>query len=99
MSQQFGRHTHGFYALIGMVRDWVKTLPLSGEPATTGKNSKSTENVRVGFIQFSGNAASTGPTGGVVGSALRAPPNVGTGGRLSGATAELNSDMTWHEDN
>ncbi|KAJ9438854.1 hypothetical protein DIPPA_03389 [Diplonema papillatum] len=99
MSLSFGRHPHGFFAMMEMVRDWLKTLPLSKEPASTGANSQVTGQARVGMVQFSGVSSSVGATGGVVGSAKRAPPLIGTGGRLSGDQAELMADVAWHEDN
>eukprot|EP01062_Namystynia_karyoxenos_P083752 TRINITY_DN96_c0_g1_i2.p1 TRINITY_DN96_c0_g1~~TRINITY_DN96_c0_g1_i2.p1 ORF type:complete len:4651 (+),score=1821.07 TRINITY_DN96_c0_g1_i2:2-13954(+) len=97
MSQTFGRHTHGFYAMMEMLRDWVKSLPLSGEKA--GAPSSPTEKVRVAMIQFSGKTSSTGPTGGVVNSAIKTPSGTGTGGRLSGDLSEVDKDIDWHENN
>eukprot|EP01061_Rhynchopus_euleeides_P031641 TRINITY_DN523_c0_g1_i4.p1 TRINITY_DN523_c0_g1~~TRINITY_DN523_c0_g1_i4.p1 ORF type:complete len:6531 (+),score=2152.69 TRINITY_DN523_c0_g1_i4:5046-24638(+) len=99
MSQSFGRHTHGFHAMIHMLREWIMELPLSGEPSSVGASSTPTGKLRVGFIQFSGLGSNTAPSGAVTGSAQRTPPSVGTGGRLSGDVNQLSSDVTWHEDN
>ena len=84
MSQAFGRHPHGFYAMVEQLRDWVKTLPLSLESA--GTMDPQAGGLRVGFIQFSAPK-----------SAVRAPAGTGTGGRFSGVVAELSADLDFHE--
>ncbi|KAJ9445197.1 hypothetical protein DIPPA_04612 [Diplonema papillatum] len=33
MASSFGRHPHGFYAMVEILRDWVHTIPLTGEKA------------------------------------------------------------------
>ncbi|KAJ9463966.1 hypothetical protein DIPPA_05526 [Diplonema papillatum] len=104
MSNQFGNHPHGFYAMIEMLRTWLTTLPLSGEPASMGKNSVASEKVRVALVQFSGrlqffNTITNSFYGPVVNSVATAPVGVGTAGRLSGALDQLSADLTWHENN
>eukprot|EP01060_Flectonema_neradi_P004115 TRINITY_DN126_c0_g1_i5.p1 TRINITY_DN126_c0_g1~~TRINITY_DN126_c0_g1_i5.p1 ORF type:complete len:2481 (+),score=607.87 TRINITY_DN126_c0_g1_i5:393-7445(+) len=85
MSQVFGRHPHGFYAMVEQLRDWVKTLPLSAEKAGVAPTDQS-GGIRVGFIQFSAPK-----------SAIRAPAGTGTGGRFSGDVGELGADLDFHE--
>eukprot|EP01065_Artemidia_motanka_P040537 TRINITY_DN5100_c0_g1_i1.p1 TRINITY_DN5100_c0_g1~~TRINITY_DN5100_c0_g1_i1.p1 ORF type:complete len:4202 (+),score=1474.65 TRINITY_DN5100_c0_g1_i1:160-12765(+) len=93
MAAPFGLHPHGFLAMIEMLRDWVKTLPLTGEDKSVGKNSAVTGGtIRLSFIQFSGRNRREGwfqvaTCGGC------------TDGRLSGTLAQLDKDLTWHEDN
>ncbi|KAJ9459146.1 hypothetical protein DIPPA_31358, partial [Diplonema papillatum] len=93
MTDSFGRHPHGFYALAEVLRDWVEKLPLSGEKAGEVPTTSSPTGFRVGFVQFAGSsaqsalAATTGESG------------FGTKGRLSGVIEELESDITWHEYN
>ena len=92
MGWRFGKHPHGFYALIEVLRDWVVTLPLNGESGSVGINSKRNNGgVRVGFIQFSGKYSAS--------EAKTVTPSVGTGGRLSGINKELQDDLDWHHNN
>eukprot|EP00659_Diplonema_papillatum_P023434 gene23434-biopygen984 len=99
MAKPFGRHPHGFLALAEMLKAWVQSLPLSGEPASVGPLSTLTGGIRLGFVQFSGSSSSIGALGGVVKSAVKTPPAVGAGGRLSGDGGQLVEDVAWHEDN
>ena len=102
MSERFGQHKHGFYALMEMLRTWVEALPLSGEAAGTPSAQK-TQKVRVAFVQFSGEQYRDPLTGAMSGPVTKkmavSPQSVGTGGRLSGSVAELRSDVDWHEAN
>ncbi|KAJ9438912.1 hypothetical protein DIPPA_02028 [Diplonema papillatum] len=92
MSQSFTRHPHGFYAMMEMLRDWMKTLPLTGEKSSVGSASSAANGgIRVGIVQFSGEAP--------VKDAVRTPPGTGTSGALSGDLQELMDDVTWHENN
>ena len=95
MSKSFGQHPHGFYALMEIMRAWIRTLPLTGDDHTKGANAaKGTGEFRVTFIQLSkANALS---------SELH-PTNCGVGqctdGLLSGRLDELEGDITWQSNN
>ena len=95
MQRSFGRHNHGFYGLMEILRDWVKTVPLTGDDHTMGANIDSKgKGFRMTFIQFSKADARPDedhPMGCKVGEC--------TDGLLSGNRAELNGDIDWHEDN
>ena len=95
MSRSFGQHPHGFYAMMEIMRAWIRTLPLTGDDHTKGANAaKGTGEFRVTFIQFSkANAlpSEDHPTGCGVGQC--------TEGLLSGRLDELEGDVTWHENN
>ncbi|KAJ9459150.1 hypothetical protein DIPPA_31350 [Diplonema papillatum] len=94
MVDSFGRHPHGFYALADFLRDWVRRLPLSGEKAGEVPTGGSTATgFRVGFVQFSGGLRQTPVWRTTAASA------VGAKGSLSGSLAELEADITWHEQN
>eukprot|EP01061_Rhynchopus_euleeides_P012974 TRINITY_DN22788_c0_g1_i5.p1 TRINITY_DN22788_c0_g1~~TRINITY_DN22788_c0_g1_i5.p1 ORF type:complete len:741 (+),score=245.09 TRINITY_DN22788_c0_g1_i5:315-2537(+) len=99
MSMTFGRHSHGFFALTNLLREWVSAMPLSNEPSSVGLQSAPSNMARVAFIQFSGQGSNLSPTGGVVGSAQKTPPSFGTGGRLSGSLSQLKDDLAWQENN
>ena len=95
MSRSFGSHSHGFYGLLEIMRDWVKDVPLTGDDHTKGANIDSKDaGFRITFIQFSkadATPAEDHPTNCPIGSC--------TAGHLSGLREELNGDITWHEDN
>ncbi|KAJ9442118.1 putative Membrane-associated protein, partial [Diplonema papillatum] len=49
----FGRHANGYKALLEVLRDWAKDVPLTGE--TTAVNAGLTRGgIRLGIVQFSG---------------------------------------------
>ena len=87
MSNVFGKHPTGYEGLITVMRDWIHTLPLTGEPASTGYGS-SQDGFRVAFIQFSGEqnpgVARTDPL---------------TNGTLTGDLNEIDSALDWHSQN
>ena len=94
MSKSFGQHPHGFYAMMEIMRAWVRTLPLTNDAHNVGAQNaaKGTGEFRVTFIQFSrANAlpSEDHPTGCGVGQC--------TDGLLSGRLDELEGDITWHE--
>ena len=95
MSRSFGRHNHGFYGLMEIMRDWMKTVPLTGDDHTKGASIDSKgKGFRITFIQFSKANARPDedhPTNCAVGAC--------TDGHLSGRRDELNGDITWHENN
>ncbi|KAJ9459156.1 hypothetical protein DIPPA_31345 [Diplonema papillatum] len=94
MVDSFGRHPHGFYALANHLRDWVQRLPLSGEKAGEVPAAGSTATgFRVGFVQFAGGLRQVPVWRTTAASA------VGAKGSLSGSLAELEADITWHEQN
>ena len=95
MSKSFGQHPHGFYAMMEIMRAWVRTLPLTNDDHTKGANAaKGTGEFRVTFIQFSRADALPSedhPTNCRIGRC--------TDGLLSGRLDELEGDITWHENN
>ncbi|KAJ9441643.1 hypothetical protein DIPPA_16230 [Diplonema papillatum] len=91
MAASFGNHPHGFYALTEMLRDWVGSVPLTGESAAIGLGSVAEKGgIRVALVQFAGAAA------GAV--ALTAPAGTGAGGLLAGDARKLSEDVSWQED-
>ncbi|KAJ9440832.1 hypothetical protein DIPPA_09018 [Diplonema papillatum] len=92
MASGFGRHPHGNLALAEVLRDWVRALPLSGEKAGAAAPAVPS-GFRVGFVQYAASEAFA-----AIGRATDYS-NVGTKGRLSGDLAELEADLTWHEQN
>eukprot|EP01061_Rhynchopus_euleeides_P047158 TRINITY_DN9306_c0_g1_i3.p1 TRINITY_DN9306_c0_g1~~TRINITY_DN9306_c0_g1_i3.p1 ORF type:complete len:615 (+),score=179.70 TRINITY_DN9306_c0_g1_i3:1-1845(+) len=95
MKRSFGRHKHGFYGLMEIMRDWMKTVPLTGDDHTMGASITSKgKGFRITFIQFSKRDADPDedhPMGCKVGEC--------TDGLLSGNRDELQGDIEWHEDN
>ncbi|KAJ9456649.1 hypothetical protein DIPPA_05282, partial [Diplonema papillatum] len=91
----YGKHPHGFYAVVEMLRDWVGQAPLTTEKASIGAQSVETSGVRVALIQFAGKRTANL----VVGSVATAPGSSGAGGQLSGDLGEVAGDLNWHEAN
>ena len=94
MRRSFGRHAHGFYGLMEILRDWMKTVPLTGDDHTVGANAARDKGFRITFIQFSkaeAKAADDHPTNCAIGAC--------TNGLLSGMRSELHGDIDWHEAN
>eukprot|EP01061_Rhynchopus_euleeides_P038956 TRINITY_DN667_c3_g1_i1.p1 TRINITY_DN667_c3_g1~~TRINITY_DN667_c3_g1_i1.p1 ORF type:complete len:2404 (+),score=646.70 TRINITY_DN667_c3_g1_i1:103-7314(+) len=99
MRKSFTGHPHGFYALVSMLDDWVRDLPLTGTKAGEAAEA----GVRVGVVQFSSKYG-RGPYPHYYGST----PHVSaakvtsrrltktTGGRLSGDVGQLTTDIAWH---
>ncbi|KAJ9459153.1 hypothetical protein DIPPA_31362 [Diplonema papillatum] len=86
MAASFGNHPHGFYALTEMLRDWVGSVPLTGESAAIGLDSAAVKGgIRVCIVQFAG-------------AALVTPLGTGSSGSLAGDGAELEEEVSWHED-
>ncbi|KAJ9463991.1 putative Membrane-associated protein, partial [Diplonema papillatum] len=110
MTYTFGRHPHGFYALIEILRDWIHSVPLTGEKARD-KNlppeGPTTGGLRVGIIQFSGKNAGwySYSWEGITywywwdgyPESRETYGNIGTGGLLSGDVNELDDDLDWHD--
>eukprot|EP00756_Hemistasia_phaeocysticola_P014937 Hpha_TRINITY_DN15373_c2_g2::TRINITY_DN15373_c2_g2_i1::g.87622::m.87622 len=106
MAAPFGHHPHGFIAMMEMLRDWVKTLPLTGEDKSVGKASSVTGGtIRLAFIQFSGRNRKEcyyQTAGGkhLLPAGMAVNPCAGcTDGHLSGVLSELDNDLEWHEAN
>eukprot|EP01062_Namystynia_karyoxenos_P069337 TRINITY_DN64849_c0_g1_i1.p1 TRINITY_DN64849_c0_g1~~TRINITY_DN64849_c0_g1_i1.p1 ORF type:complete len:4109 (+),score=1223.61 TRINITY_DN64849_c0_g1_i1:127-12327(+) len=101
MSNRFGRHSHGFYGVMSMLRDWVDRLPLTGEKAGQAMANLPNGGVRVGLVQFSGSNPYYGRRGQT--KAIKSPNYYRrkklTGGRLSGDKEELLADIDWHHRN
>eukprot|EP00755_Sulcionema_specki_P011113 Sspe_Gene.730::Locus_249_Transcript_1_1_Confidence_1.000_Length_7732::g.730::m.730 len=95
MKASFGRHPHGYNAIMDMLYDWVgEQLPLTGEKAGDKSQARPPQGgVRVGIIQFSAQRSSYGR---LISAAKTVPSWVGTGGRLSGDANELRTDLKWH---
>ena len=95
MSRSFGKHKHGFYGLMEILRDWLKDVPLTGDDHTAGADiSSKGKGFRMTFIQFSKRNAKPEedhPINCAVGEC--------TSGLLSGHRDELQGDIDWHEDN
>ncbi|KAJ9436100.1 hypothetical protein DIPPA_15866, partial [Diplonema papillatum] len=91
----YGKHPHGFYAVVEMLRDWVGQAPLTTEKASVGAQSVETSGVRVALIQFAGKMTANV----VAGSVATAPGSAGAGGLLSGDLGEVAGDLDWHEAN
>eukprot|EP00756_Hemistasia_phaeocysticola_P042465 Hpha_TRINITY_DN16972_c1_g1::TRINITY_DN16972_c1_g1_i5::g.55882::m.55882 len=99
MGTFYAGHSHGFNALMEILRDWMVTLPLSGEKAGEDLGHP-IGGVRLGFIQFSSRSEWGLWTGWQYFThAVESPTGVGSGGRLSGHEPELQLDIDWHEDN
>ena len=94
MRRSFGRHAHGFYGLMEILRDWVNIVPLTGDDHTVGANAGPDRGFRITFMQFSkaeATPAEDHPTNCAIGQC--------TSGLLSGMRSELRGDIGWHEDN
>eukprot|EP01062_Namystynia_karyoxenos_P083753 TRINITY_DN96_c0_g1_i3.p1 TRINITY_DN96_c0_g1~~TRINITY_DN96_c0_g1_i3.p1 ORF type:complete len:5058 (+),score=1946.10 TRINITY_DN96_c0_g1_i3:478-15174(+) len=91
MKNAFGNHPHGFVGLMEVIRDWVNDIPLSGD-ANGATPKAGTQKIRVGMVQFGGTTkfASSHEKQFAMGP-LR--------GGLSGSSAELKSEIDWHENN
>ena len=94
MRRSFGRHAHGFYGLMEILRDWMKTVPLTGDDHTVGANAARDKGFRITFIQFS-KAEATPAENHPMGCAIGACTN----GLLSGMRSELHGDIDWQEAN
>ncbi|KAJ9442392.1 Halomucin [Diplonema papillatum] len=90
MQNSFGKHAHGYYALMEMLKDWMATVPVTGDKAGAGVAGGSTGAFRITFVQFS----AAGATG-----IRKAICTECTGGRLSGDRLELIADVHYHEAN
>eukprot|EP00756_Hemistasia_phaeocysticola_P012172 Hpha_TRINITY_DN15176_c0_g3::TRINITY_DN15176_c0_g3_i1::g.127723::m.127723 len=102
MQARFSGHSHGFYATIEMLNDWVGRLPLTGEKAGRGLATLPNGGVRVGLVQFSGSNPRGRYNKGY--SEAKVAPwsyrgSKGTGGKLSGDKNELLTDVKWHRYN
>ncbi|KAJ9448643.1 hypothetical protein DIPPA_29091 [Diplonema papillatum] len=91
MAMSFGRHPHGFFALVETLRDWIEQLPLTGTKAGVAATAQ-TPGMRVGFVQYA--SLHNLPVASVAAAALG-----GTGGSVSGDAGQLSADLDWHEDN
>lgn len=98
LPDETGNYANAFVGVTDVLQDWVATLPLaSTESAIVGINSQQTGEMRVSFVQFSGEQAyGVGNVGDSV-----AVPSAGTGagGKLSGSLTELNADLHWQRQN
>eukprot|EP00754_Rhynchopus_humris_P006816 Rhum_TRINITY_DN13226_c0_g1::Rhum_TRINITY_DN13226_c0_g1_i1::g.57918::m.57918 len=96
MKRSFGSHPHGFYGLITILKNWVSTIPLTGDAYTVkgGTVSKGT-GFRISFIQFS--KAEPGPNEDRPAESS-CPVGVCAAGHLSGDLNELNGDLDWQRD-
>ena len=96
MRNPFGSHPHGFYGMMELLRGWARSIPLTGDNhlVGAGTTAKGTGEFRVTFMQFAKANAEPWvdhPTNCAAGSC--------TSGLLSGQLAELEGDITWHENN
>ena len=94
MQRRFGKHAHGYYGLMEILRDWMKAVPLTGENHAVGATTSKQVGMRMTFIQFSkadATAAENHPTNCNIGEC--------TSGLLSGSRDELNGDLDWQEAN
>eukprot|EP01060_Flectonema_neradi_P021906 TRINITY_DN2_c0_g1_i6.p1 TRINITY_DN2_c0_g1~~TRINITY_DN2_c0_g1_i6.p1 ORF type:complete len:2288 (+),score=601.89 TRINITY_DN2_c0_g1_i6:192-6866(+) len=107
MSATFGNHPHGYYGMVEMLRDWMQTLPLTGEDHTVGAASSVTGGTfRLAFVQFSRTDeywvcknTNDGCSVSTRGCDNPTPTGTCTDGQLSGDLNELNVDLDWHETN
>ncbi|KAJ9444039.1 Neurogenic locus Notch protein [Diplonema papillatum] len=88
MSYKFEHHPNGYLAFTEHIRNWVREIPLTKAPAGVTTQSGNTEAARVSLIQY-----------GTDGSAAKIATAPAAKGQLSGTFAQLDSDLTWHEDN
>ena len=91
MHRSFGNHPHGFYGLIGILREWVEGVPLSGDNHLKKKNA-SPKGIRVTFVQFS--LANVLPE---MDHSINCAVGECTNGYLSGNEKELQGELSWAE--
>eukprot|EP00754_Rhynchopus_humris_P027427 Rhum_TRINITY_DN15086_c6_g2::Rhum_TRINITY_DN15086_c6_g2_i7::g.137570::m.137570 len=96
MRNPFGSHPHGFYGMMELLRGWARSIPLTGENHLVGAatTAKGTGEFRVTFMQFA--QPNADPS---IDHPVNCAAGACTSGLLSGQLAELEGDITWHENN